>query len=110
MKKNDPAYNATQKRIYSHLDWYLFETLSFEGDEKTWTLDEIQNKLHSATGIRLRISTIFRVNSELFQEYQTSPLRRVDYDNYSLDPSYYLIAGDKIRPPPLKRGRPKKLV
>jgi len=102
------VYGTLWTRIERHIDWYLSSTLLPEGKDSTWTLEEIQDKIHSATGIKPRKSTILRRNSRLFRQYQCSPLRRVDVDKYCLDPVYYRIAGKEVRPPQTNRGRPRK--
>ncbi len=102
------TYTALLRQLYSYFDWHLREYLRAEGEDKSWTLAEIQDKFRSSTGVTLRKSTIFRRNTELFQQYQCSPLRRVDSDRYALDPVYYAIAGNKVRPPPSRPGRPRQ--
>ncbi len=103
-----PTYHARTIRLYVHLDWYLHSTLSPEGEGESWKLEEIQEKLHTSTGIKPRISTILSKNAQFFQKYQCSPLRRVDKEQFTLDPVYFLMAGQKVRPPPSGPGRPRK--
>ncbi len=103
-----PTYHAEMIRLHTRLDWYLRSALLPEREEKSWSLEEIQDKLRTVTGIKLRKSTILRRNTQFFQQYQCSPLRRVDHERYSLDPVYYFIASEKVRPPPTGPGRPRK--
>jgi len=104
----EPTYNARTIRLHVHIDWYLRSAIPLDEEGKSWTLEQIQDKLQTSTGIKPGKSTILRRNTQLFQQYQCSPLRRVDYEHYILDSIYYLIAGDKVRPPPSGPGRPRK--
>ena len=102
------TYNARMIRLHTHLDWYLLSTLQLENDGKSWTLEEIQDQLYTKTGFKLRKSTILRRNTQFFQQYQCSPLHRVDQERYALNPAYFSIASEKVRPPPDGPGRPRK--
>ena len=106
MNDISPSYGALKKRLQIHFDWYLKDLLQ-EKEGESWTIGEIQDAIHSATGVRVREKTIYRRNSQLFQEYQCSPLRRVDNERYVLDLVYYSIAADRVWPPP-SRGKPRK--
>lgn len=102
------TYHARMISLHTHIDWYLYSTLLPEDEEKRWNLEEIRDKIRTVTGIKLRKSTILRRNAQFFQEYQCSPLRRVDQEQYALDPVYFSVAGDKVRPPQTGPGRPRK--
>ena len=106
--KDESTYSARNTRMLIHLDWFLYSSLQPEGMLNRWSLEEIQEKIRSSTGIKPRQTTILNRNSKFFDQYQCSPLRRVDHDQYVLDPVYFLIAGEKVRPPPSGPGRPRK--
>lgn len=101
-------YDTYLSRIRSHFDWYIRSAMEPEGEDKKWTIDEIREKLYLVSGIKPTRTTILRRNARFFQQYQCSPLRRVEYDKYIFDPIYYLIAGERVRPPQIGRGRPRK--
>ena len=102
------TYQAKLLRLHIHLDWYLYSSLSVDEEERNFTLDEVQRRLRTDTGIKIRKSTILRRNTQYFEEHQCSPLHRVDQELYALDPVYFSLAGDKVRPPQAGPGRPRK--